>query len=208
MRRHHFSNRKDRVVCYKCHEKGKELEHKEKWKARKLMCSECKEPFDFDSSGHITDFMRENHLSSKDKVICYACKKTKTRYTCTRCHETGPRENFQRTNFEQDLQRGRLQCLECKEGRKKGKVCIVEVCKKFTSEEKLPASAKKWRNRALVCEECQKKGYTVKDTETYTCCVCQKNGGSGIFQALHLQRAKSRGTQKCKTCFGQKTVHM
>ena len=169
----------------------------------------CKKPFDFDSSGHITEDVRENHLLLKQKVICYACKKeSRTRYTCTRCGETGPREDFQRKNFERDHERGSLQCLECIEGRRKGKVCIVEVCKKFTSQEKLPASAKKWRNRALVCEECQKKGYTVKDTETYTCCVCQKTGGSGIIQANNLQREKRRGTQKCKTCFGQKTVHM
>ena len=76
------------------------------------------------------------------------------------------------------------------------------------SEEKLPANEKKYPNRALVCEECQKKGYTVRYTETYTCCACQKTGGSGIFQAEYLQRAKSRGTQKCRTCIGQKTVHM
>ena len=54
IREHHFSNRKDRVVCYKCHEKGKVLvrEDQQRLKARKLMCSECKKPFDFDSHSH------------------------------------------------------------------------------------------------------------------------------------------------------------
>ena len=202
MRRHHFV-RKDPVVCYKCHEKGKVLvrEDRQKLKARKLMCSKCKKPFDFDSSGHINESMRRNHLRSiQAKVICYACQPKK--YTCTRCGDYGPRENFQQTNFERDHERGSLQCLECKEGRRKGKTCIRYVCKKFIPEEELPASEIKHRNRALICEECQKKGYTLRYTETYTCCVCQKTGGSGIFQAQNLQRAKERGMQKCKTCFG------
>ena len=78
MRRHHFV-RKDRVVCYKCHEKGKVLvrEDRQRLKARKLMCSECKKPFDFDSSGHITEDVRENRLLLKQKVICYARKKNR-----------------------------------------------------------------------------------------------------------------------------------
>ena len=82
MRRHHFHfARKDPVMCYKCHEKGKVLERedRQKLKARKLMCSECKKPFDFDPSGHITENMRHNHLSSKENpVICYACQKKHT----------------------------------------------------------------------------------------------------------------------------------
>ena len=172
-------------MCYECHDEGKVLvrEDRQRLKARKLMCSECKKPFDFDPSGHITENMREDHFRSRQgKVICYACKKT---YTCTRCGEIGPREDFQETNFKISNKRGSLQCLECKKGKRKGKLC--KVCKKFISDEKLPAIEKKNRNRALVCEECQKKGYTVKDAETYTCCVCQKTGGSGIFQAKDLQ---------------------
>ena len=48
MRRHHFV-RKDPVVCYKCHEKGKVLvrEDRQKLKARKLHCSDCQKVFDF-----------------------------------------------------------------------------------------------------------------------------------------------------------------
>ena len=77
MRKHHIL-RKDPLVCYKCHEKGKVLvrEDRQRFKARKLMCSECKKPFDFDPSGHITKRVRETHFDSrKQKVICYACKK-------------------------------------------------------------------------------------------------------------------------------------
>ena len=78
MREEHFRDRKRRVVCYECHDKGKVLvrEDQQRLKARKLICAECKKPFDFDPSGHITENMRKDHLRSRqDKVICYACEK-------------------------------------------------------------------------------------------------------------------------------------
>ena len=139
--------------------------------------------------------MREEHLRSRQrKVVCYTCHDKRPTYICSRC--TGHREHFQETNFEQDCKRGTQQCLECKSGRRKGKVCIVEQCKKIVSEENLPASEKKYRNRSLVCADCQQRGYTAKDVNTYTCSSCKKTGGNGIVQAKHLQRATSSGTQK------------
>ena len=138
--------------------------------------------------------MREEHFRTrKNKVVCYKCQEQRPTYTCSRCGETGHREDFQKTNFERDCTRGTQQCLECKSGRRKGKICIVDVCKKFVSEENLPASEKKYRKRSLVCTDCQQRGYTAKNVETYTCSSWKKTGGSGIFQAKHFQQAKTRG---------------
>ena len=67
----------------------------------------------------------------QQQVICYACHKERITYTCTRCEQTGTREDFQKANFKRDMQRGVLLCLECKEDRKKGKTCIVNDCKKL-----------------------------------------------------------------------------
>ena len=54
MREEHFRDRKRRTVCYECHDKRKVLvrEDRQKLKARKLMCSKCKKPFDFDFHSH------------------------------------------------------------------------------------------------------------------------------------------------------------
>ena len=157
MREEHLGSRRGKVLCYECYEEGKLLlrEDREQTKTRKLMCSECEQPFDFVSSGHITEKMREEHLRSRQrKVLCYRCHDQRPTYTCSRCSETGHREDFQKTHFEQDCARGTQQCLECKSGRRKGKVCIVDVCRKFVSGEILPASEKIYRNRSLVCAEC------------------------------------------------------
>ena len=134
-------------------------------------------------------------------MICYACQAERSTYSCTRCKDTGPREDFQKTNFERDHERGSLQCLECKEGRKKGKVCIVDDCKKFISHNNLSETHKINASRPFVCEPCTKNGYSTKDTKTYVCANCKKvAGGHGLFQSKNFQQAAKRGTQRCKGC--------
>ena len=204
MREEHLRSRQRKVLCYQCYEQGKLLlrEDREQAKTRKLTCSHCEKAFDFVPNGHITEKMRESHFGArKDKVICYTCQEQRPTFTCSRCSETGHREDFQEKNFEQDCKRGTQQCLECKSGRRKGKVCIVEQCKKFVLDEKLSASEKHHhRNRPLICEICAQKGYSLKDAETYTCSSCQQSGGRGIFQAKDFQRAVKRRNQKCTAC--------
>ena len=175
----------------------------EESKARKLVCRQCHQTFDFVPSGHITKTMRKEHLSSRErKVLCYECYGGRPTYTCNRCGESGHREDFQKTHFEQDCQRGTQQCLECKTGKRKGKICIVDVCKKFIREESLSNAHKRHPSRAFVCDTCTQRGYTTKNAETYTCSACKKvTGGHGLFQEKNFQRAAERGTQKCKGCF-------
>ena len=172
-------------------------------KARQLVCAECKEPFDFDPKGHITADMREHHFRTPPcSVICYTCHDKRPKYTCSQCKQTGPREDFQNIDFERASDRKTQLCLECKSGRRKGKVCIVDECKTFVREENLSKTHKINPSRAFVCDTCTENGYTPKNPETYTCSACEKvTGGHGLFQSKDFQRAAKRGTQKCKGCF-------
>ena len=137
-------------------------------------------------------------------MLCYTCHEQRPMYTCSRCGETGHRGDFQKTHFEQDCARGTQQCLECKSGRRKGKVCIVEQCKQFIRNENLSQYHKHNPTRALVCEVCSEKGYTFANTETYTCASCKRvTGGQGLFQSRNLKRAAARGTQMCKACYNK-----
>ena len=146
--------------------------------------------------------MREGHFRArKNKVVCYKCQEQRPTYTCSRCGETGHREEFQKINFDQDCTRGTQQCLECKSGRRKGKVCIVEQCKKFIRRENLSQHHQTHPKNPLVCEVCTGKGYTAANTQTYTCASCKKvTGGHGLL-TKNFQQAAKRGAHKCKGCF-------
>ena len=172
-------------------------------KERPLTCSTCQCDFGFDPAGHISEKMRQSHLGSrKSPVVCYECHEKQPMYTCNRCGVTGIRDAFQKSNFERDCKHGTQQCLECKSGTRKGKVCIVEQCKKFIAQEYLPQRHRDRPNEQYVCQACSANGYSLKNTETYTCSQCkQVTGGHGVFQSKDFQRAAKRGTQKCKGCF-------
>ena len=75
-------------------------------KAKQLLCAECEKHFDFDPNGHITEKMRQHHFSQSPRsVICYACHNQRPPFTCSRCGETGHREDFQKANFDRDCDR-------------------------------------------------------------------------------------------------------
>ena len=154
------------------------------------------ESFRFVPGGQITEDRRRHDLNRQSTVLCSTCHET---YACTQCGFTGPREDFQKKHFTQHFESKSLQCLACKEGRtaKKVKKCIVEVCGNFISHNR---SSHKHRDRPLVCETCVEKGYTIKDTKTYTCTYCETSGGRRVFQDRDFQRAVAQGKQKCKTC--------
>ena len=123
-------------------------------------------------------------------------------YICSRCGLWGPRRSFSK-NLTRDLKRNTQQCLECKSGRRGGKVCIVEVCKQFVKEENLTQTQKHNRSRVLVCAVCADRGYTLKDPKTYTCSVCKNVTGSRmLFKESNLTRDAKRGIQTCKKCVG------
>ena len=148
--------------------------------------------------------MREEHLRSRQrKVVCYTCHDKRPTFTCSRCDETGHREDFQKDHFDRDCQRGTQQCLECKSGRRKGKVCVVSTSKKFVLLENLPKAHQHNPKQILICAECLTKGYTVKDTTTYncTCNQCPIVGGRMLFQDKNFTRALQRKNLKCKKCF-------
>ena len=159
-------------------------------KSRKLLCNKCKQLFDFNPSGHITQVIREEHLSRQRPVICYTCHDQRPTYNCSRCGETGHREDFQMTNFDRDCKRGAQQCLECKSGRRIGKVCMMKQCQKFVHRENLSQVHQESKTRMFVCETCTEKGYTTANTHTYTCASCKEvTGGHGLFQTPNFRRA-------------------
>ena len=136
------------------------------------------------------DKKQHHHGKRQTRVVCYECHEQRTTFTCSRCNKTGHREVFQKTNFMQDCRRGRQQCHECKSGRRKGKQCIVEQCKKFILRENLSQHHQKNPKNPLVCEACTGKGYTAANTQTYTCASCKEvTGGHGLFQAKIFQQA-------------------
>ena len=204
MRNNHFRNRKTPVVCYDCYKKSEKVNEKNQiMKERPLTCSTCQCDFGFDPTGHISEKMRQSHLGNrKSPVVCYECHEKQPMYTCSRCGVTGIRDAFQKTNYEGDCKHGKQQCLECKSGTRKGKVCIVEQCKKFILRENLSQHHQTHPNNPLVWEVCTGKGYTPANTQTYTCASCKEvTGGHGLFQTKNFQQAAKRGTQKCKSCF-------
>ena len=126
-------------------------ESNETVKRRKLTCPKCNTHFEFYQSEHITLDTRKKHFSREDNVLCITCHEHRSKYTCSRCGQTGSREKFQKTNFNQDGRRGTQQCLECKSGIckceicgqqclqcksgiRKGKICVIEHCKTFGYE--------------------------------------------------------------------------
>ena len=179
------------------------VRYNEECQTRKLLCSRCKEHFEFDPNGHITAAMRSHHFSQSPRsVICYTCHDKRPKYICGRCKHTGPREDFQRKDFPRACKRGTQMCLECKSGRRRGKRCLVDKCKTFVREENLPKTHKNQSSRAYVCDNCTENGYTTKNPKTYTCSACEKvTGGHGLFQSKNFTQAAKSGKQKCKGCF-------
>ena len=198
-REEHLS-RQDKVICYTCHEQRPTY-----------ICSRC------GKTGQREDFQKTNfdRACKRGTIECLECQPGRRKgkvcileqdqrptYTCCRCDETGPREIFQAIHLERDCKRGTQQCLECKSGRRKGKVCILKQCKKFVREENVSQTQQKHATRGFVCETCTEQGYTSANTHTYTCASCEEvTGGHGLFQTPNFRRAVKRGTQKCKSCF-------
>ena len=200
VRQRHFFRKPHCTDCFTEARGGKQ---REQCKKNQLQCSGCKVDFEYDPIGHITEKQRKHHLSNrKALLLCYKCHDQRPTYTCSRCGDAGQREDFQKTNFEQDCKRGTQQCLKCKSGKRQGKVCMVEKCTQFIALENLSRTHKNKPSRPLVCDTCAGKGYSTRDTHTYVCCKCKNvSGGHGIFQSTNFQRAAKRGTQKCKSCF-------
>ena len=131
----------------------------DEWKARKLLCAGCKNHFDFDPNGHITTDMRLHHFKKPlYSIICYTCHEKRPKYICRRCKHTGPREDFQRTNFHRVCERETQVCLECKSNTRKGKECIVDKCKTFVRKENFSKTQKHNPGRAFVCDTCTENG--------------------------------------------------
>ncbi len=66
------------------------------------------------------------------------------------------------------------------------------------------ANARK-HGHALVCLECQAKGYSPKDVKTYRCGVCGEHGHLK-FEQSNLKKSKSRGDKLlCQECRAKET---
>jgi hypothetical protein len=137
-------------------------------------------------------------------------------YTCNGtngCNRSLGRKNFEEKMLKNAKTRGAtLLCKECllKEAQSKGvNTEEIECCQPTCRKSHFDLKWTKQRRKDLrtghsksLCPECERKGYTTRDTNTYKCdkLGCQFEGGVSQFTKESMAKYKKRSCKGIKTC--------